>query len=136
MCEGVSKQISDSKKSTAPGPPPPPPPVLKFLDPPLMTTCNIIMFTCLMIYLAYSKTNLEVCNYTYLYKYMYITGAKPALGLNCMIPYINLIFIHVYGVIQFGPNKGLDPVMYILLFKIQAKGLNMVCRCNKNNNMI
>ena len=92
----------------------PPPPFLKFPDPPLMTTCNIIMFTCVMIYLAYSKTDLEVCNSTYLYMYMYITGAKPALGLNCMIPYINLIFIHVYGVIQFGPN--------ILPLKIQAKG--------------
>ena len=34
---------------------------------------------------------------------MYITGAKPALGPNCMIPYIK----------KFGPKTGLAPVMYI-----------------------
>ena len=34
---------------------------------------------------------------------MYITEAKPALGPNCMIPYIK----------KFGPKTGLAPVMYI-----------------------
>ena len=37
------------------------------------------------------------------------TGATPTLGPNCMVPYIN-IFIHVYGIIQFGPKVGLAPV--------------------------
>ena len=37
MCEGVSKQSSNLKNYTAPGPRPP---VLKFLDPPLLYVSN------------------------------------------------------------------------------------------------
>ena len=44
------------------------------------------------------------------------TVAKPALGTNCMIQYIKmvsksgLIFIILYGIMQFGPKAGLAPV--------------------------
>ena len=39
------------------------------------------------------------------------TGAKPALGTNCMIQYIKMVsqsgLIFIYGIIQFGPKAGL-----------------------------
>ena len=34
------------------------------------------------------------------------TGAKPALGPNCMIPYININIFFLYGIIQFRPKTG------------------------------
>ena len=50
-------------------------------------------------YKIYSRFNKKL--------HMYSTGAKPALGPNCMIPYIK-----IYSIIEFGPKAGLAPVMY------------------------
>ena len=50
--------------------------------------------------------------------YILTTGAKPALGPNCLIPYIN-------DIIQFGPKAGLAPV----ILTIQRSFINVGKRC-------
>ena len=46
MCEGASKQSSDLKNYTAPGPRPP---VFKFLDPPLYNAYNMYLYSLLLL---------------------------------------------------------------------------------------
>ena len=45
------------------------------------------------------------------------TGAKPALGPNCMIS-------HIYGIIQFGPKTGLAPMNKSIIFELSCNIFN------------
>ena len=55
MCEGASKQSSDLKNYTAPGPRPP---VLKFLDPPTINWCKVKVTCVHAVYLhVYAMNN-------------------------------------------------------------------------------